>query len=283
MKNNPLVSIIIPSKNSSRFLEATLLSIKSQTYSPIEILIIDSKSTDQTLPLGRKYKSKVYEYIPKVAKGTFDAPYKRNYGVAKAHGKYVYCVDADMVLPRGVIEEAVALCENGFDALVVPEESFGEGIWSRAKALERRCFWGDRLIESPRFFKKIAWTAVGGVDESLVSGRDDGDLYQKLLEQGFRVGRTKGIIRHNEGKLTLKKQFYKKVMYGKDVLSYIKKRPVIGILSYSPIRLGFFKNWKLFVKNPVETGAFIILKTVENVGGIVGIVISIKDRLSNII
>lgn len=278
MKNNPLVSIVIPTKNSSVFLNDTLHSIKKQNYQPIETIIVDAKSTDQTIPLGRTYHCIVYQYLPNVKPGTFDAPHKRNYGVDKAKGNYVYCVDADMVLPSGLITEAVRLCESGYDALIVPEDSFGEGIWSRAKALERRCFWGDNLIESPRFFKKSAWLGVGGIDESLASGRDDGDLHQKLIENNYRVGRTKATIRHNEGKLTLKKQFYKKIMYGKDVLTYLRKRPLIGVLSYSPIRIGFFKNWKLFFKNPVETVAFVILKIVENVGGFIGILISLRDR-----
>ncbi len=279
MKNNPLVSIVIPTKNSAEFLEATLRSIQKQRYKPIEILIIDGNSTDNTFPLAKKYHSKVFAYAPTMRAGTFDAPFKRNYGVRKAKGTYVYCVDADMELQPDVVGQAVRLCEGGNAAVIVPEDSIGVGLWARAKKLERRCYWGDDLIESPRFFRKQAWEEVGGVDESLVSGRDDGDLHQKILEHGYTVGRTKDMVLHNEGKLTVKRLFFKKVMYGKDVLSYIKKRPRIGILSYSPIRSGFINNWRLFVQRPLDALVFIVMKTIENTGGIVGILLSLKDRV----
>lgn len=276
---NPLVSIIIPTKNSARFLETTLKSIVRQRYRPIEILIVDSKSTDSMPSLAARYHAKVIQLRRHVAPGTFDAPFKRNLGVRSSKGIYVYCVDADMELSQGLLHEAVGMSQKGhFDALIIPEDSFGEGVWASAKQLQRRCYWGDNLIESPRFFRKFAWLAVGGVDESLVSGRDDGDLHQKLLEHGFQVGRTKRIVLHNEGKLTLRGQFMKKVMYGRDVITYIKKRPLVGILSYAPIRIGYFKNWRLFVKRPRIFFAFLILKTVEDVGGIIGVCLSFIQR-----
>ena len=46
MKENPLVSIIIPTYNSSSFIRETLQSIVDQTYKNLECLIIDDGSTD---------------------------------------------------------------------------------------------------------------------------------------------------------------------------------------------------------------------------------------------
>lgn len=268
---NPIVSIIIPTKNSGIFLENTLKSINGQTYKNIEVIVIDGLSKDNTVSTSKKYKARILNYVPKVKKGTFDAPHKRNYGVKKSRGEYVYYVDADMELSPKLIEEAVMLCQKKFDALILPEDSFGEGIWARAKNLERRCYWGDDLIESPRFFKKSVWTDVGGLDESLAGGRDDGDLYEKLKDRGYKVGRTKSLVMHNEGKLTASKLFWKKFMYGKDITKYVAKRPVTGIASYSPIRLSFLKNWKLFFNRPVDTGVFIVMKIIEISGGLSGL------------
>lgn len=264
------VSIIIPTKNSSEFLENTLKSIRDQSYKNIETIIVDGKSTDGTLPLAKKYKANVFQLMPKVKKGTFDAPFRRNYGVKKSQGQLVYYVDADMVLPKNLIHEAVELCSK-YDALIIPEDSYGVGVWASAKNLERRCYWGDDLIESPRFFKKNVWNKVGGLDQKLAGGRDDGDLYEKLKEGGYKVGRTKNIVKHNEGKLTVKKLFKKKYMYGKDVLKYVSKRPVVGVASYSPLRVSFIKNWKLFAKRPKDSFFFVIMKSVETVGGAAGV------------
>jgi len=56
MKNNPLVSIIIPVFNSKKFIKKNLRSIFFQKYKKIEIIIIDNKSTDGTLNLIPKNK-----------------------------------------------------------------------------------------------------------------------------------------------------------------------------------------------------------------------------------
>lgn len=276
--NKPLVSLIIPTKNSGLFLENTLKSIKNQTYTPIETILVDGNSQDNTLNLAKKYKTIVYQYNPKVPKGFFDAPHRRNYGVKKAKGKYVYYLDADMELPKELIKEAVELCEKIYDALILPEDSFGEGVWARAKNLERRCYWEDDTIEAPRFFKKSVWQKVGGLDESLGGGGDDWDMHQKLLETGYKVGRTKAIVRHNEGRLELKKLFRKRFMYGKDSLLYLSKRPKTGTKSYIPFRSAYFKHLDLFVKRPVDSFFFVVMRTTEYVAGASGIIYSLLKK-----
>lgn len=268
----PLVSIIIPTLNSSAMLTNCLRSIKNQTYKNIETIIVDSKSTDTTLDIARKFNAIIYKYVPKVQRGKFDAPHKRNFGVKKAKGEYVYYLDADMELTKHVINDAVSLCEKGFDAVIIPEDSFGKGVWAKAKNLERRCYWGDDSIEAPRFFKRSVWESVGGLDESLGGGGDDWDLYQKVLEKGYKVNRIRSIVMHNEGELELGKLFKKRFMYGRDSVRYISKRPRKGIGSYFPIRRAYIKNWKLFIKRPGDTVAFILMRTVEYAGGFSGMI-----------
>ena len=143
IKDNKIVSIVIPTKNSANFLEGCLKNIRLQSYPDIEIIIVDSKSTDNVKELAKKYKCRFLTYVPKVKSGIFDAPHKRNYGMAKANGEYVYWLDADMELPKNLISEAVDLCKHGADAVILPEDSFGIGIWAKAKHLERRCYWND--------------------------------------------------------------------------------------------------------------------------------------------
>jgi glycosyltransferase involved in cell wall biosynthesis len=269
---SPLVSVVIPAKNSGVMLGNCLKSLKKQTYSPIEIIIVDGHSTDNTTELAKKYKAKLFHFVPKVAAGTFDAPHKRNYGVTKAKGKYVYYVDADMELTSKVISEAVALCTKGAAAVILPEDSFGEGIWAQAKNLERRCYWGDDTVEAPRFFKKEVWEELGGLDEELGGGGDDWDLYQKLKDAGYSVSRTKSVVMHNEGALSLTKLCKKRFMYGRDSARYIQKRPKAGFMSYFPIRPAYIRNWRLFVARPVDSIAFIVMRTAEYLAGFSGVV-----------
>jgi arabinofuranan 3-O-arabinosyltransferase len=272
------VSIIIPVKNSATFLRACLESISKQTYSNIEVLLIDSGSTDDTTSLAKKFHAKVLQFTPKIAAGRFEATQKRNYGVANASGKYVYYVDADMELPSELIEQAVALCKAGSAAVILCEDSFGEGIWARAKNLERMCYWGDDSIEAPRFFKKSVWDEVGGLDEEVGGGGDDWDLFQKLKDHGYQVSRTEAKVRHNEGRLTLSHLWKKRFMYGRDSLLYIKKRPSAGVASYFPIRKAYLRNWRLFVSRPVDALCMITMRCVEYLAGFCGIVTSMVQK-----
>lgn len=272
MAQKETVSIIIPTKNSARFLGNCLEHIQAQTYDDIEVIVVDGTSTDATLQIAKKYKSTIYTYVPQVKMGTFDAPHKRNFGVEKAKGKYVYYVDTDMELPKGLIAEAVRLFSQGYDALIVPENSFGKGVWASAKNLERQCYWGDDSIEAPRFFKKKVWQELGGLDESLGGGGDDWDLYQKAKEKGYKIGRTKNIVQHNEGELKLGALWKKRFMYGRDSVRYITKRPRAGVKSYFPIRKAYLKNWKLFFKRPIDTCAFILMRSLEYIAGFSGVI-----------
>ena len=273
-----LVSIVIATRNSGELLGNCLQSIKQQTHKNIEIIIVDSKSTDNTLDLAKKYHCKVYIFVPKVKKGAFDASFKRNYGAKRAKGEYIYWLDADMELSKDLIKEAVELSKNAVDAVILPEDSFGKGVWARAKNLERRCYWGDNTVECPRFFKIDVWKSIGGIDESLGAGGDDLDIHQKVLERGYAVGRTKGIVMHNEGDLKLSKLIKKHFMYGRDTIKYFYKRPKASIVSYFPIRPAYLRNFRLFLSRPLDACAFIIMRTLENAAGAAGIIYSFISK-----
>jgi len=275
MKKDKLVSIIIPTRNSAKIVENCLKSIKLQSYHNVEVIIADGKSLDNIRELAKNYRCRYYHYSPKINELFFDAPHKINYGVSKAKGYYIYWLDADMEVAKNLISDAVNCCEKlGAGAVIIPEDSFGVGLWAKAKQLERRCYWGDDSVESPRFFIKRVWDKIGGFDLKLGAGANDWDLHLKVKEHGYKVLRTKSIVKHNEGNLTLAKLFKKRFMYGREVVKYIEKRPKASVISFFPIRRSYIKNWKRFVKKPNITGAFIIMRTTEYIAGFLGILAS---------
>lgn len=276
-----LVSIIIPTKNSSLYLDKCLGKIKRQNYHNMETIVVDggkSKDLDKTIQITKKHNFKFLIFDPKVKKGLFDATKKRNYVAKKVKGEFIYHVDADMEITGNVVNEAVSLCHKGFDAITIPEDSFGQGIWARAKNLERRFFWNDDTVESPRFFRKIVWDRLKGYDENIAGGGDDRDIYQRAIQAGYSVGRTQSMVMHNEGNLQLWYLLKKQFMYKREVLKYVKKRPYIGIKSYFPIRKSHLKNWRMFASRPGDTVSFVIMKTVESLAGVAGILYSIVVR-----
>lgn len=277
---NKLVSIIIPTKNASQKLPACLQKIRRQSYKNVEVIIVDGKSEDRdkTMHIAREYGCKFYTFVPQVKNGLFDATGKRNYVKEKVKGEYIYHIDADMELTENVIREAVKLCDKGFDAIIVPEDSFGIGPWASAKKLERRFFWGDITIESPRFFKKRVWDTVGGYDENMGAGGEDRDIGIKIRLAGYRVGRINSLVMHNEGKLQLMQIFKKQFMYKREVLKFIKKRPLMGIVGYFPLRKAHVTKWRLFTLHPKDTFLFIIMMIVESIAALLGMLYSLVRR-----
>lgn len=275
-----LVSIIIPTKNSSVHLGACLKKIREQKYKNIEIIIVDGKSNDyeKIVKLSNQYNCTLYTFDPKAKKGLFDATEKRNFGAKKATGEFIYFLDADMEIVKGVVSEAVEECEKGFDEIVIPEDSFGKGSWARAKNLERRFYWGDDTVESPRFFRAKSWKKLGGYDENIAGGGDDRDLYQNALEKGHRIGRIKSLVMGNEGDLQLINLLKKQFMYKREVFKYIRKRPLASIKGYFPIRKSHIINWRMFTARPRDTFFFVIMKTGEVVAGILGMLYSLMKR-----
>lgn len=214
MLNNN-VSVIIPTKNSGKTLEACLDSIAKQTYPSIEIIVVDNFSTDNTIEIAKKYTNKVFSHGPERCT-------QRNIGVSHATGTYIAVIDSDMQLEPTVIEEAVeAIKQPGVVGVVIPEESFGEGFWAQCKKLERSFYIGVPYIEAARFFRKSTFQEVGGYDESMISG-EDWDLSQRIEAKGS-LGRTKSFILHNEGHISLLKTIRKKFYYAQNFAAYQKK------------------------------------------------------------
>src|SRR4051812_2602470 len=98
--SNPLVSLIITTKNEAKVIEELLISIKKQTYKNIEILIVDNSSSDKTKEIARKYTNLVFNIGP-------ERSAQRNFGAKKAKGMFVVFLDADMILTLSVIESCV--------------------------------------------------------------------------------------------------------------------------------------------------------------------------------
>ncbi|MGI6589574.1 MAG: glycosyltransferase family 2 protein [Candidatus Iainarchaeum sp.] len=91
---NPKISIITVSFNASKTIEATIKSVLSQSYKNIEYIIVDGKSTDDTLEIIKKYKKRITKVISKKDKGLYDA---MNKGVKNCTGDYVFFLNADDV------------------------------------------------------------------------------------------------------------------------------------------------------------------------------------------
>lgn len=91
----PLISIIIPTFNSEKFIKESLDSAINQTYRNIEIIIIDDNSTDKTESLIKNFKWENTAYIYIKNKFNIGAASSRNIGIRVAKGEYIAFLDSD--------------------------------------------------------------------------------------------------------------------------------------------------------------------------------------------
>lgn len=92
---NELVSIIIPTYNTEKFIESTLQSVQEQTYKNWEMILADDASTDQTVAIIERYaqeddRIKLFKLSQNSGNG-----FARNVALEKATGKYIAYLDAD--------------------------------------------------------------------------------------------------------------------------------------------------------------------------------------------
>ena len=93
MKTNNLVSVIIPVYNAEKYIKATIESVKSQTHKHWEAIIIDDKSTDNSVNMAKKYLNKKIKLIQN--KKNIGAALSRNKGIKAAKGRYIAFLDSD--------------------------------------------------------------------------------------------------------------------------------------------------------------------------------------------
>jgi glycosyltransferase involved in cell wall biosynthesis len=110
----PLVSVIIPNYNHTRFIRGAIQSILAQTYSRYEIIVVDDGSTDDSREVVSRFGDKV-RYIWQENKGLGGA---RNTGILASDAKFIGLLDADDEWEPTYLEKMMSLVQSCPDAVV---------------------------------------------------------------------------------------------------------------------------------------------------------------------
>lgn len=105
------MSVVIPAYNRAMFIRQTIDSVLNQTYSNIELIIVDDGSTDQTRSILEEYGDKIIlmEHPGRINKGQSAAI---NLGLKQASGKYICILDSDDYWEPDKIEKQVSFLET---------------------------------------------------------------------------------------------------------------------------------------------------------------------------
>lgn len=170
-----LVSIIIPAYNAERTLERCLQSVVAQTHQPLEIIVVNDGSTDDTAAILTKWQGKIK--IIQQANG--GAPAARNAGWRASTGEYLLFCDADVTLSSQAIERMLSALESD------PKASYAYSSFKFGwKTFTLWPFDGSKLRQMPYIHTTslIRREAFTGFDESLQRFQD-WDLWLTLLGQ----------------------------------------------------------------------------------------------------
>lgn len=262
-----IVSVIVPTRNSSEYLAECLASIVKQTYKDVELLVVDNNSTDDTKEIAKKFTKRVFNRGP-------ERSAQRNFGASKAKGKYVLFIDSDMVLDKDVVKEAVSKIKK-CKGLIVPEISVGKSFWAKCKALERSFYLGVDWIEAARFFEKSTFDEFKGYDEKQ-TGTEDFDLPQRIKNKygESSIQRINSFIYHDEGNLSLLYTLKKKHYYAKTIQEYSTNSINADYFKKQANPLNryilFFSSPHKLLKNPLVGVGMLFMKTSEFVAGGIG-------------
>jgi glycosyltransferase involved in cell wall biosynthesis len=112
-----LVSVIMPTRNRPRLTLEAAKSVFAQTYRPLELIVVDDGSTDNTVQVLREWTHDIsadttFKVII-IEQGQHGAPTARNNGWAVAHGQFIQFLDSDDILhPEKIKLQAEALTNN---------------------------------------------------------------------------------------------------------------------------------------------------------------------------
>ncbi len=122
--NTPLVSVIILNWNGAEYLPTCLSSLYEQTYSQVEIIIVDNASTDNSCQVIEEFRTQ----IANVFTGEYSQPHPNlrlirnktnegfcrgnNQGIREAHGEFVLLLNQDVRLDRQFIENLAKIIQS---------------------------------------------------------------------------------------------------------------------------------------------------------------------------
>jgi glycosyltransferase involved in cell wall biosynthesis len=226
--DEPLVSVIVPSKNSEGTIAACLGSIYSQTYTRIEVIVVDGFSTDLTREIARKAGAHVVLVHDERSSA-------KNLGAKFATGLYLYFLDADCKLDSNAIATSVEAIQGVDGVLTQNRDIIGSSRVSRLISARRIILSNDPLNVSLRFVRKEVFRRLGGFDVDLYVG-EDLDFQRRFLLYGFNMGYSRAKEWHLGSPADLRKLLNRSLYYSTNYTTYASKNPLNAIRRLNPIR-----------------------------------------------
>ena len=192
MERKPIVSVVIPTYNHARFLRKAIDSVRRQTFTEWEAIVVNNYSDDDTEAVVASFADPRIRLENFRNNGIIAA--SRNHGVTLAHGDYIAFLDSDDKWYPEKLERSVAVLAKGNDLVCHSEAWVTNGVVfkkvdygpvERAR-YESLLFGRNCLSTSAITVRRFCLEQVGGFDEDPACVTvEDYDLWLKLSKAGF--------------------------------------------------------------------------------------------------
>jgi glycosyltransferase involved in cell wall biosynthesis len=233
MPKSPYFSIIIPTYHAGCLLGRALSSVFSQSFSDLEVIIVDGLSTDNTVEIAMGFKSKRIKVVSEKDHGIYDA---MNKGIKVAQGEWLYFLGSDDAFFSDKILEMVApSLTKGNDVVYgnVHSSRFGgvyDGEFDNEKILNKN------ICHQSIFFHKSVFDTVGDFDLRYKSHADWEHNMRWFLSDRIKKKYIDVVIAHyadggfssrNPDRLFHDHRVLTYLTHGKKVLSPVRKLAIM--------------------------------------------------------
>jgi glycosyltransferase involved in cell wall biosynthesis len=200
--SRPLVTVVIPCFNQGRFLASAIQSVRNQHYQPIETIVVDDGSTDDTARVAAACGTQL---IRQPNRGVAAA---RNAGMEAARGEYIVFLDADDELLPNAIESGVAFLENRHQLAGVVRQCYPMDVTGRVLPAQQptvdsgslyREWLSTNFVWSPggALFRRRSILDIGGFPSD-VSAAADYAVYLTLARDGRLALDPQPVLRYRQ-------------------------------------------------------------------------------------
>jgi glycosyltransferase involved in cell wall biosynthesis len=227
---NGKISVIVPCYNQGEFLDEALDSIFQQTYTNWECIVVNDGSTDKTNFIAEKWSTKDARFRLLDLSKNYGLSAARNKGIESGTGDFILPLDADDKISIDYLEKAIGIFNQHLTVKVVygKAEYFGlmNGTWLLPKFNYKELLLSNSIFCSS-VFRKSAWLAAGGYDETMKSGMEDWDLWIRILSNNnevFFIGETVFYYRKRSNSMLL--SLYEDLRKINEIKLYVYKKNI---------------------------------------------------------
>lgn len=226
-----LVSIVIPCYNQAQYLEESVQSAVDQTYSNVEIIIVNDGSSDNTQVVAERLQKKHPELIRVIRQENQGLSEARNNGIRASLGEYILPLDADDILDLKMVSKCMdAMIHNNADIIHGGLQCFGENnnVWMSRPFSDNNILY-ENLPHGSSLYRKEVWGKTQGYKLNMAIGYEDWEFWINAYKHNFTF--------HYLSEILYNYRIKKESMYtnAKDKDTYLKSKIIINNPELYPI------------------------------------------------